>query len=379
MRGNFAAMRSAKIRRSRRPFVGFTLVELLVVIAIIGILVALLLPAIQAAREAARRSSCVNNLKQIALAALNFESSQQRLPPGYLASLNPANPIEETENGNAARPQQFTGVFPYLLPYMEATQVRDLMTKDYDIGVDEYDLTFDQNVGAWSAAQARLSELLCPSTPSERPDNSYINKIYGKYGGGKFQILASGWNPNDPAMNGAQLGLTHYMGVTGVWGRVAPHLTFDILDGAGPRNVNNELIGVFSIRSKTRIAKVTDGASHTLMFGEAPGTGGTGVPLTDPQSGQTAAYSGLAQGNIWAGWGTMPVAFGLDVSRENNYSGQGEVYDVKWSYFGSYHNSTAQFCFVDGSVRSLDKGIELTTFEQLATMKGQEVISGEVP
>ena len=371
LRGSCSAQRK-RARDAARAIGGFTLVELLVVIAIIGILVAMLLPAIQAARESARRTSCTNNLKQIGLAALNFESSKKRLPPGYLAGFNYLNPIEAEEGGDPTRPHQFTGVFTYLLPYMEATQVADLFTSFYNISVDGYDVSFDQRLGPWSAAQAHLAELLCPSVPPEQPQNAYINKIYAQLVSGRFAMRSQSFDPSDPVMNGARLGLTHYLGVSGVWGRVAPHLVFDILDGAGPRNVNNELIGVFSTRSKTHLGKVIDGTSHTLMFGEAPGTVGTGMPLSNPQSGSTDFYTGLAQGNIWAGWGTLPAAFGLEVSRENNFTGNGEVYDTMWLYYGSVHTSIANFVFVDGSVRGLSKDIDLTTFESLSTMHGQE-------
>ena len=75
---------------SQRGLTGFTLVELLVVIAIIGILIALLLPAIQAAREASRRSQCANHLKQIGLAVQNYESTQRKVPPAYLSGIGHA-------------------------------------------------------------------------------------------------------------------------------------------------------------------------------------------------------------------------------------------------------------------------------------------------
>ena len=102
---------------SRLSSAGFTLVELLVVIAIIGVLVALLLPAIQAAREAARRSSCSNNLKQIGLALLNYESAIGNFPVGAA--------LEEGAMWSA-----------FILPYMEQQNIRDLVTIDFDHNVN---------------------------------------------------------------------------------------------------------------------------------------------------------------------------------------------------------------------------------------------------
>jgi prepilin-type N-terminal cleavage/methylation domain-containing protein len=345
---------------------GFTLVELLVVIAIIGVLVALLLPAIQAARESARRSACVNNVHQIGIAALNFETANKRLPPGYLATdINYINP-------NAAKDskgyQQMTGVFAYLLPYLEASAIADEFTEQLDLGIDvrDYSFTSIQSDPAWAVAQTQLSVLLCPSVPTEPPQVGYMDKVYASLDGGFPKLFSDGWK-NDVG----EMGLTHYLGVTGVWGWMAPHLVFTRI-GYGTQNINTDLIGVFSVRSKTHLGKVIDGTSHTLMFGEAPGTVGTGIP--DPDGG---TFSGMSFGHMWAGWGTLPASHGLEVSRENNYTGNGEIYDTMWLYYGSLHPAVAQFCFVDGSVRSLSKDIDLVTFESLSTMRGSETITAD--
>src|SRR4051794_6931160 len=125
---------------------GFTLVELLVVIAIIGILVALLLPAIQAAREAARRSQCVNNLKQITLATLNYETAKKQLPVLY-TFLNP-----HTKNDFPAH-----GVHIWILPYME-----------YQAVYDQYDFTklWSNFVNNEKAAGTNIPDFICPSSPA---------------------------------------------------------------------------------------------------------------------------------------------------------------------------------------------------------------------
>ncbi|QDU56219.1 Type II secretion system protein G precursor [Aeoliella mucimassa] len=133
---------------SRRYGAGFTLVELLVVIAIIGILVALLLPAVQAAREAARRTNCVNNLTQLNLAVHNYEFTFETLPPG---TINPDGPIINQPQGN------HTSWIVQILPYIEANTLSR---------------RFDKSLGAYALenAEARacqIEAIVCPSSPLE--------------------------------------------------------------------------------------------------------------------------------------------------------------------------------------------------------------------
>ena len=346
---------------------GFTLVELLVVIAIIGILVAMLLPAVQSAREAARRATCINSIRQVGVAALNYESANNRLPPGYLATntnyFDPKTAEDPEGPGGVKKYHQMTGVIAYLLPYLEASVISDEFTEQLNLGVDAYDFSFTsvQSDPAWFAAQTHLSVLLCPSVPTESPEIGYMDKVYARYAGGSHRLFSDGWQ----AAVG-NMGRTHYLGCTGVWGWMGPTLTFDM--GFGNQTVSKELIGVFGPRSKTRMGKITDGTSKTILFGEAPGTIGTSVPAPDG-----TAVSGVAYAHMWAGWGTLPASHGLNVSRENNVTGNGEVYDTMWLYYGSTHPGVVQFCLVDGSVHSLSKDIDLVAFESLSTMSNGEL------
>ncbi|WP_442484368.1 DUF1559 family PulG-like putative transporter [Aeoliella sp. SH292] len=134
-------------RPTSLPHPGFTLVELLVVIAIIGILVALLLPAVQSAREAARRTSCVNNMKQLGLAVLNYEDTQKELPPSH----------SDGSNHN---------VIAYIMPFMEQQAVAD----QYDWSVPGYETVGDRfNPSSRNNLKLALTTVIdvfrCPTTP----------------------------------------------------------------------------------------------------------------------------------------------------------------------------------------------------------------------
>src|SRR5262249_55723658 len=174
--------RRCPMPRKRR---GFTLIELLVVIAIIAVLIALLLPAVQAAREASRRARCVNNLKQLALASLNYESSNGCLQASALWG-NPAD-------GRFRRPKYGFGPFIPILPYMEQANVFNLFN---------FSDSFYRAMN-YSFAGIRIAALQCPSDGLVA-DGDPINLT---------QYTSDG---NPPPANPRQ-GITSYAGNSGMW------------------------------------------------------------------------------------------------------------------------------------------------------------------
>jgi prepilin-type N-terminal cleavage/methylation domain-containing protein len=147
--------------RSRHAF---TLIELLVVLAIIAVLTGLLLVAVQKAREAANRINCSNHLKQLGLAASNYQSIHSVLPPGYLGPLNNETPLRRPIGGAADNTVQNLGLFAYLLPYLECENIYQQLQVKFDLhnGGDPWwaGVNGDSNL---ALAQTRIKTLLCPS------------------------------------------------------------------------------------------------------------------------------------------------------------------------------------------------------------------------
>ncbi len=304
----------------RRKASGFTLVELLVVIAIIGILVALLLPAVQAAREAARRTQCANNLKQLGLAAQNFHDRHDKYPPGYLG-----NVVNGTPNGlpfPRAYSAQNIGVIPFLLPYMEHQNIYNRFA-----GPGGIEMNIDRVTGAWwgngrafAAAQIRVGTFICPST------TPYDNTI------GTAATLVTWSSGNSGTMGiayfsagssaGQNLGRSNYVGVAGGMGNVS-----------GGWNLYQ---GALCNRSKNRIPHILDGSSNTLLFGET-----IGGKRKESNGSFTREFS-----HSWMGSGTMATAWGFSY-----YSGSRQ----RWFQFSSEHGGgdIVQFCMADGAVRPI--------------------------
>jgi prepilin-type N-terminal cleavage/methylation domain-containing protein len=317
-----------RLRRS-----AFTLIELLVVIAIIAVLIGLLLPAIQKVREAAARSVCQNNLKQIALAAHNYASANGRLPSGWLG---PRDTVGWTA-ATVTEGSQF-GVLTLILPYVE----QDNIFRQFTLPMDPDDKTnttrFSQKNPDFSLGWIKIKLYVCPSDEvsgaADVTDGpfSFLTVPYEANGNSINGYGFFGGNPN-----GVDYGKTNYIGVAGAHG--SPASTNSASDGPG---VNLQLYaGIFYNRSKTRIEEITDGTSNTLMFGE--GLGGTAVGPRDNYWG-------------WIGCGALGTKFGLAPGSAPNPGNNGANVNGAYNYFSSRHIGIVQFALGDGAVRPLRIG-----------------------
>ncbi len=306
-------------RRSPSQPRGFTLVELLVVITIIGVLVALLLPAVQAAREAARRLHCINNLKQIGLAAQGFHQQNNRFPPGYLG------PIPAANVSGSYPSYQFIGCLPFLMPFMELQSIWD--TIDIDKSVDRIGPAYWTSTNTWNIAQAKIGHFICPSdTPYAKTDvMAFYNFYYN--GGGMMMGVSFGGGA------GTALGRTNYLGTSGPLG----------LARTGSA-LYDSYQGIFFDRSTTNFRSLKDGSSNILMFGEAMGR-------------DNCSFA-------WIGNGQMGTWYGLDESYGCNQ-------------FSSNHSNVVNFCLADASVRAIYRRIDRGVLWYLTAMADGQVL--EIP
>ena len=323
---------------------GFTLVELLVVIAIIGILIGLLLPAINAAREAGRRSACMNNAKQISLAVCNYVSNLGYMPPG--ANLNSRafsfqNSYDPwAEAGDTQRGMSGASWMLYIMPYMEHKEIYDRWN---------FAGSVSQNA---QYAQRDIKEFYCPSRRANvRPGDVEI--MYNQwtsggtdYGGCMGQV--NGWDNGVNSSNSHSFCAGKYICYVG---------------GQTP---TPQQAGVFYPNSKTLLTQIIDGTSHTIMIGELQRLHNPGsVP-----SGQDAEYYGPSLTSN-DGWALAGVSTLFDCNQAGGGGDLGQPGGFNNNFFegaGSMHPSGAVFAYVDGSVHFFNENINSQAYACLGSM-----------
>lgn len=329
----------------------FTLVELLVVIAIIGILVGLLLPAVQAAGEAARRMSCSNNLKQVALATHNYESATKRLPPS--ACINPLS----TNNGSWS-------IHGRLMPYLEQSNLYNQI--DLSVAWTNYPII----------SRFRVPIYVCPSDPK-------------------------GDQLRDTGATGSTSGIFLYPTTYGF--NFGSWFVYDPVTNRGGE-------GITYPNSRLTFGSVTDGTSQTLLAAEVhawtaytrnAGPSSTVAPKSVADV-LTAVASGKPDRLLPEGYGTghtewasghchhsgftttlspntiVPYLY-KGVTYNSDYNSQQEGNSATRASYAvltsrSHHTGVVNVALLDGSVRSISNSIELSVWRALGTRNGQEII-----
>ena len=384
---------------------GFTLVELLVVIAIIGVLVALLLPAIQAAREAARRSKCTNNIKQFGIALQTYHDALKTFPPGATM-----------KNENFEENEVFMSYHCMMLPYFEEESLKQLY--DPTRSWQRQTQVTDVNMPLWSTVPATVIPVFnCPSADGDNPkQDRQLSFVF-------LAAVSGSYKEKDQPY-----GTTNYIvckGVSDTWTRQ-------------PGKQYKELRGVFDVNWAVPIKKISDGTSHTIAMGEGADGSAWGITsLLSGSGGRTSPTMETNQGlpyKPWAAWICGQVAFvsvaggGIKLYESGSYActlepmnknpvtqsfsansesngadanalsirpadglieqnqlskfampavGSPPTIRFATANFRSDHNGGANFLMADGSVHFLSEDIEMLTYQRLSTMRGDDIV--EVP
>ncbi len=306
--------------RIAKKRIGFTLIELLVVIAVIGILVGLLLPAVQSAREAARRTQCKNNLKQIGLALQCFHEARQHYPSGWLANEDVGFPG--------------WGWMAQTLANIEQRNVYDYIDFKKKIELAQHDIV----------RQHSMNVMLCPS--SSESGQPMILLPAGDYA-----------DPYGPIALPIEVSRSHYVGCVGTTvsneemdnGEFCPRMT-EISFG------QETMDGIFFRNSRVKLEHVRDGTSNTIAVGERS------------SNIFASSWVGVVHGTAYPCW--RVVAW---TGEPPNNKPSSEVHFHAYAQFNSAHYGLTNFSLLDGSVQTIADSVEPSVFKAMGTVRGTEI------
>jgi prepilin-type N-terminal cleavage/methylation domain-containing protein len=322
---------------------GFTLIELLVVIAIIGILIALLLPAVQKVREAANRVKCENNLKQIGLAMHGYHDSQGSFPPCYEKKVSPQYPSVPSFLFRWSPLAKIT-------PYIEQDNLYHILDLTIPLYIDTSLTVSPPNV---PGVRQKIALYVCPSDPQEPTNPNF--------------------GPND------------YVACYGTGG-----------NGGSHDPSNGPVDGIFYTGSRTRIADITDGTSNTAMMSESlqgPGGSPPSGPLPADSPLRQVLYASLSSGAMTEGKCMDQANITWATDRDSKWA-DGDVYcaiydhhrtpnssiwdciagPFSWRVARSMHAGGVNLLLSDGSVRFVTNGVNPETWAALGSRNGGEVV-----
>ena len=330
----------------RRKGEGFTLVELLVVIAIIGVLVALLLPAVQAARESARRGQCSNHIKQLSLAAIEYDGAMGHFPVGVFNAVNDA--------GSTALKNDRICWLHEILPYIEQTALREGLKKHMETFPNASALNFK------ILLETPLPGVSCPSDPL----------------GPKIPTTA----PSLPPLNGLGQGPhANYIACagSGYFDAADPLGSPALIEryrGKSPFDVSRDLDGIFYSSSAVRHGQITDGTSNTLCLSEL-------ILVEDgPLNDLRGRYNNPAHGNVQF---TTVYPPNTTVPDRLTYCGGASAPPQAPCVFASngerleiaprsYHPGGVNASRADGSVAFVVDGVDAASYRSMGSRDGNE-------
>ena len=329
-------MELSRIKKS-----GFTLVELLVVIAIIGILIGMLLPAVQAVREAASRATCLNNMRQLGLALHNYESAHMAFPPSRLEPDDQVIPSTITNHTGAT--SAFQSWTTLILPYVEQGN----LAAQYDFKQAWFD---QDNSNNYNVIATQVNLYKCPSSPVDEGTDPYhcIGAAAGDYGS-----------------------------INEVKKKVYTEVLMTTDPGSAARS------GFLSKFEKNPIAATTDGTSNTLFVAECAGQPEVHIASGKMTLDDFANYSDDKVVNVdgtlspadGTGWADPDCGFSINGATNDGLDKYGTrmINAINVSEAFSFHTGGANFAMGDGSTHFISDSVDAATFVGLCTRSGGEV------